>query len=209
MNFGTSRTKKVQEVLRLLYFLSKLLYNMSLAHRCLRIVLLQALLLFFLLAAFAQADPNDNETQSMTSSSDAISTGGTPTTSLTVTSTSPSTPISTASPPSKLPGNGTNSNNNSVTEEQAPTNVTFQCNVDTIFCAKVKTAVDAAVTEFTNVVFLKVPIMYVLFSEPLHHSKVTHALSRIRIRYHSFCEMSCANDTYGWGVPASQVRQEN
>ncbi|KAI8647092.1 hypothetical protein BD408DRAFT_379458 [Parasitella parasitica] len=61
----------------------------------------------------------------------------------------------------------------------------LECKADDIYCAKVSKAVGYAIDEFTRVVNVKNSLL-------------------IRIVYYSFCEKTCANDTYGWGSPTSQ-----
>ncbi|CEI89499.1 hypothetical protein RMCBS344292_03854 [Rhizopus microsporus] len=61
----------------------------------------------------------------------------------------------------------------------------FNCKADEAFCSKISNSINAAINEFTQVVNIKVALL-------------------LKISYYSFCEISCSNSTYGWGVPTSQ-----
>lgn len=61
----------------------------------------------------------------------------------------------------------------------------LECEADDSFCSKVSRAVGAAIDEFSRVIYVKNSLL-------------------IKVRYYSFCEKVCANDTYGWGAPTSQ-----
>ncbi|KAI8086829.1 uncharacterized protein B0P05DRAFT_635537 [Gilbertella persicaria] len=61
----------------------------------------------------------------------------------------------------------------------------LECKADTVFCDKVSKAIAAAIDELTRVINIKNSLL-------------------ILVKYHSFCEKICANDTFGWGSPTSQ-----
>ncbi|GAN06640.1 conserved hypothetical protein [Mucor ambiguus] len=61
----------------------------------------------------------------------------------------------------------------------------LECKADDAYCAKVSKAVGSAIDEFTRVINVKNSLL-------------------IKVMYYSFCEKTCANDTYGWGSPTSQ-----
>ncbi|EPB92462.1 hypothetical protein HMPREF1544_00760 [Mucor circinelloides 1006PhL] len=61
----------------------------------------------------------------------------------------------------------------------------LECKADDVYCAKVSKAVGSAIDEFTRVINVKNSLL-------------------IKVMYYSFCEKTCANDTYGWGSPTSQ-----
>ncbi|KAF1799305.1 hypothetical protein FB192DRAFT_1285824 [Mucor lusitanicus] len=61
----------------------------------------------------------------------------------------------------------------------------LECTADDVYCAKVSKAVGSAIDEFTRVINVKNSLL-------------------IKVLYYSFCEKTCANDTYGWGSPTSQ-----
>jgi hypothetical protein len=61
----------------------------------------------------------------------------------------------------------------------------LECKADELFCNKVSKSVGAAIDEFTRVVNVKNSLL-------------------IKVSYYSFCEVSCSNDTFAWGIPTSQ-----
>lgn len=61
----------------------------------------------------------------------------------------------------------------------------LECKADDVFCAKVSKAVGSAIDEFARVINVKNSLL-------------------IKVAYYSFCDKTCANDTYGWGSPTSQ-----
>ncbi|KAI8984551.1 hypothetical protein BDF20DRAFT_816775 [Mycotypha africana] len=61
----------------------------------------------------------------------------------------------------------------------------LECRADDIFCDKVSRAVGAAIDFVSQVINVKNSLL-------------------IKVRYYSFCEHRCANETYGWGSPTSQ-----
>ncbi|CAO3651308.1 unnamed protein product [Mucor fragilis] len=61
----------------------------------------------------------------------------------------------------------------------------LECKADDVYCAKVSKAVGSAIDEFTRVINVKNSLL-------------------IKVMYYSFCEKTCANDTFGWGSPTSQ-----
>lgn len=61
----------------------------------------------------------------------------------------------------------------------------LECKADDAYCAKISKAVGYAIDEFTRVVNVKNSLL-------------------IKVVYYSFCDKTCANDTYGWGSPTSQ-----
>ncbi|KAL0079911.1 hypothetical protein F4703DRAFT_1173832 [Phycomyces blakesleeanus] len=67
--------------------------------------------------------------------------------------------------------------------------VELLCDIDQVFCGKVMESLTSAAREFSLVINIKSSIV-------------------IHTSYYSFCNTGCSNETYGWGTPASQVRQE-
>lgn len=152
------------------------------------------LLLLWLSATLLFTNAQSTEENESMSLADPVST--TPPTSTTPIISSTSTTTSSPAATSSAAVNNTN----------PITVVLANCSFDHTHCSKVQKAAETAAAELTQVVNIKVGITQVSVHASCHIIDIlTISKYSVKLDYFSFCDRSCANDTYGFGVPGSQV----
>ncbi|CDS09349.1 hypothetical protein LRAMOSA10709 [Lichtheimia ramosa] len=124
-------------------------------------------------------------------------------------------PVTTTPPTSTTPvisSTSTTTSSPAATSSAAVNNtdpitvVLANCSFGHTYCSKVQRAAETAAAELAQVVNIKVGITQVSISLSLSFYSCILIQSEysVKLEYFSFCDRSCANDTYGFGVPGSQ-----
>lgn len=125
-------------------------------------------------------------------------------------------PVTTTPPTSTTPvisSTSTTTSSPAATSSAAVNNtdpitvVLANCSFGHTYCSKVQSAAETAAAELAQVVNIKVGITQVSISISLslYSCILIQSEYSVKLEYFSFCDRSCANDTYGFGVPGSQV----